>query len=81
MATAYWEVSDVRVRLREWRQRRLLTQEELAKKSGVGVTTVIRIEAGQEARISTLRKLAAALEVTPDELIDLGATEEKARAA
>ena len=66
--------------LRRIRQRRLLTQEELAKKSGVGVTTVIRIEAGQEARISTLRKLAAALEVTPDELIDLG-TEEKARAA
>jgi transcriptional regulator with XRE-family HTH domain len=33
----------MRVRLREWRQRRLLTQEELAAKSGVGVNTIIRI--------------------------------------
>ena len=60
----------MRVRLREWRQRRLLTQEELAAKSGVGVNTIIRIEAGQWPRISTLRKLAATLEVTPDELIE-----------
>jgi transcriptional regulator with XRE-family HTH domain len=59
----------MRVRLREWRTRRLLTQEELAKKSGVGVTTIIRIEAGQGARISTLRRLAQALAVTADQLI------------
>ncbi len=60
----------MQVRLREWRQRRLLTQEDLAKKSGVGVNTIIRIEGGQWPRISTLRKLAEALELTPDELID-----------
>jgi transcriptional regulator with XRE-family HTH domain len=59
----------MRVRLKEWRTRRLLTQEELAKKSGVGVTTIIRIEAGQGARISTLRRLAQALAVTADQLI------------
>ena len=56
----------MRVRLKEWRQRRLLTQEELAGKSGVGVNTIIRIEGGQWPRISTMRKLATALEVTPD---------------
>ena len=61
---------NMQVRLREWRQRRLLTQEDLAKKSGVGVNTIIRIEGGQWPRISTLRKLAEALELTPDELID-----------
>jgi transcriptional regulator with XRE-family HTH domain len=59
----------VKVRLREWRQRRLLTQEELADKAGVGVTTIVRIEAGQGARISTLRKLAQALEITPEQLM------------
>ena len=59
----------MKIRLREWRRRRLLTQEELAEKAGVGVTTIVRIEAGQEGRISTLRKLAAALDVTPDQLL------------
>ncbi len=58
----------MKTRLREWRRRRLLTQEDLAEKAGVGVTTIVRIEAGQEGRISTLRKLAAALDITPDQL-------------
>lgn len=57
------------IRLREWRQRRLLTQEELAKKAGIGTVTVARIEGGQGARISTLRKLAAALDITADQLL------------
>jgi len=57
------------VRLREWRQRRLLSQEELADKADVGTATIARIEAGQGARLSTLRKLADALEITPDELL------------
>ena len=47
----------------------LLTQEDLAKKAGVGTVTVARIEGGQGARLSTLRKLAVALEVTPDQLL------------
>lgn len=59
----------MQVKLREWRQRRLLSQEELAKKAGVGVTTVVRIEGGQGARLSTLRKLAHALDVTADQLL------------
>ncbi len=60
------------VRLREWRQRRLLSQEELADKADVGTATIARIEAGQGARLSTLRKLATALEITPDELLGEG---------
>ena len=59
----------MRVRLRERRLRRLLTQEELAKKAGVGVTTIVRIEAGQGARVSTLRKLALALDVNAEQLM------------
>jgi transcriptional regulator with XRE-family HTH domain len=62
----------MRVRLKEWRQRRLLTQDDLAKKSGVGSATIARIEAGQGARLSTLRKLAEALEITADQLLGEG---------
>ncbi len=48
-----------------------LTQEELAERSGVTRSTISRLEDGlQEARPSTLRKLAAALGVEPGELID-----------
>jgi transcriptional regulator with XRE-family HTH domain len=58
-------------RLRDARRRAMLTQEELAEASGVGVATIIRIERGQvrtEPHFSTLRKLAAALDVEPREL-------------
>jgi transcriptional regulator with XRE-family HTH domain len=58
-------------RLREARRGALLTQEELAEASGVGVATIIRIERGQlrtEPHLSTLRKLARALDVEPREL-------------
>ena len=58
----------MRTRLEEWRRRRLLTQGELAEKAGVGITTIVRIEAGQGARVTTLRKLAAALDITPEQL-------------
>lgn len=58
-------------KLREARRRAVLTQEELAEKSGVGVATIIRIERGQieEPRVSTLRKLAGPLELDPRELM------------
>lgn len=57
-------------RIRQLRRERLLTQEELSDKSGVGVASIIRIERGQvEPRFSTIRKLAKALEVDPPELV------------
>ena len=57
-------------KLRETRKRALLTQQELADRSGVGVATVIRIERNQvEPHPSTVRKLAAALDVRPRDLI------------
>ena len=60
----------MRLRLREWRERRLLTQAELAAKVGVTAGTVNRIERGvHRPRLSTIRKLAEALGVTPDELV------------
>ena len=56
-------------RLREHRNRRGLTQIELAKISGVSRATIARLEAGSSgAYRSTVRKLAKALKVKPHEL-------------
>ena len=64
------EVLYIGEKLRDTRKRKLLTQEQLAERSGVGIATIIRIERNQvEPRGSTIRKLAAALEVEPEELV------------
>ncbi len=61
-------------RLRELRRRRVLTLRELEAVSGVSYATVWRLESGRatEARPSTIRKLARALGVEPEELIEGG---------
>jgi transcriptional regulator with XRE-family HTH domain len=48
-----------------------LTQEELAVKSGVSYTSLVKIERGQveNPTIKTIQKLASALEVGVDELL------------
>ena len=57
--------------LRQVRERRLLTQADLAERSGVAETTINRLENGHhQARISTVRKLAEALGVDPAELME-----------
>jgi len=51
-------------RLRDARERRFMTQEELGKRANVQSVTISRIENGRQAsrpRISTIRKLAEAL--------------------
>jgi transcriptional regulator with XRE-family HTH domain len=64
------EVLYIGDRLRNLRKRSLLTQKELADKSGVGVTTIIRIERNQvEPHGRTIRRLAKALGVAPEELV------------
>ncbi|MDP8953309.1 MAG: helix-turn-helix domain-containing protein [Actinomycetota bacterium] len=60
-------------RLREARRRAMLSQEELARESGVGVATIIRIERDQlrrEPHFSTLRKLAKPLDIEAAELLE-----------
>jgi transcriptional regulator with XRE-family HTH domain len=58
-------------KVREIRKRNFLTQEELADKAEVGVNTIIRIERNQvEPHGRTIRKLAAALDVQPAELLE-----------
>jgi transcriptional regulator with XRE-family HTH domain len=57
-------------RLRQLRKRSLMTQEQLAERSDVAVSTIIRIERNQvEPHGSTIRKLAEALGVEPHELV------------
>ena len=60
-------------RLRELRRRRVLTLEELAEKAGVGRNTIWRLEHGvMGAQPRTIRKLAKALNVDPEELVQTG---------
>jgi transcriptional regulator with XRE-family HTH domain len=66
----------MRVKLRSVRERQFVTQEELAQRTGMSRATISRIEGGQQRpRISTVRKLAAALGVPPETLIDWDAEE------
>ena len=60
-------------RLREARRRAMLSQEELAEQTGVGVATIIRIETDQlrtAPHYGTLRKLARVLEIEAAELLE-----------
>ena len=64
------EVLYIGDRLRLLRKRSLMTQEQLAERSSVAVSTIIRIERNQvEPHGSTIRKLAEALGVEPYELV------------
>jgi transcriptional regulator with XRE-family HTH domain len=57
-------------RLRLLRQRRLLTIEQLAERANVNKNTISRIENGADApQSATIRKLAAALDVEPTDLM------------
>ena len=60
-------------RLRELRQRRVLTLHELGARSGVAYNTIWRLENGKTgAQPRTIRKLSSALEGEPDELVKVG---------
>ena len=51
-----------------WRVRRTMLQRELAERTGLHLRHVQRLEAGGRAGLDTVRKLAAALDVDPNEL-------------
>jgi transcriptional regulator with XRE-family HTH domain len=55
--------------LRYWRTRRAMHQVELAEAADVSLISVQRGEAGQALRLLTVRKLARALRVEPDQLM------------
>jgi transcriptional regulator with XRE-family HTH domain len=56
-------------RLRAWRKRRGVTQNELAAKAGVAQATITRAERGQAVNIPNARKIAQALGVEYSELL------------
>ena len=59
--------------MRELRRRRVLTLEELADKANVGRNTIWRLEHDvMGAQPRTIRKLAKALDVEPEELVKVG---------
>ena len=58
-------------RLRDLRQRHVLTLRELADRADVNLQTIYRLENERGgAHPSTIRKLAAALGVEPHELVE-----------
>ncbi|MDP9458628.1 MAG: helix-turn-helix domain-containing protein [Actinomycetota bacterium] len=60
-------------KLKELRRRRVLTLHELGERSGISYNTVWRLENGKTgAQPRTIRKLAAALGVEPEELVRVG---------
>lgn len=57
-------------RLRELRWRRVLSMRDLEERSGVSHNTIWQIESGRQgAHPRTIRKLAEALGVEPEELL------------
>lgn len=63
------EIEDMSNRLKKHRRLRNLSQEELAELSGLSIRTVQRLEKGESVGSAyTLRTLAMALQISPDEL-------------
>jgi transcriptional regulator with XRE-family HTH domain len=57
-------------RLRDVRLRRLVTQADLAERSGLAVSTISALEQGSHtAALGTVRRLATALGVEPEALM------------
>jgi transcriptional regulator with XRE-family HTH domain len=67
-------MTPVALRLREWRERRGLSQTELADLAGTHQATVSGLETGQTQRIEfdLLQRLANALRCKPKDLIGEG---------
>lgn len=64
-------VEDFGKNVRRLRLAREWTQEDLAHQSGLAVVQISRVERGaREIRLGTLLRLTAALEATPNELLD-----------
>ena len=61
----------VLTQLRRLRESKYLSQAMLAKKAGLDVVTISRLETGkQSATYATMHKLAEALGVEPGELVE-----------
>jgi len=71
MQTSYTEVVVLLTRLRAWRERKGFSQEELAEKAGITRAALSRLEnCHAPPRPGTLKRLAVALELKPEDLSD-----------
>ncbi len=57
----------VKNNLRKYRERFLLSKSELARKAGVSVLTIDRVEKGGKCRMETKRKILLALGLSLEE--------------
>ena len=57
--------------IRAWREHFGMTQQELARRAGMTQPALARLEkSGSKPRIGTLKKIAAAMDITPGQLTD-----------
>ena len=54
----------MRNKVRELREKKLMSKSELARKAGVSVVTIDRVEKGEACRLETMRKIILALGYT-----------------
>ena len=50
-------------KLKQYREERMLSKAELARKAGISPLTVDRVENGESCRLSTMRKILLALDM------------------
>lgn len=75
LVTREYSILAMKTRLQYWRERRFLSVRGLAKVAGVRPNTISDFERGKrKPRRETAEKLANALDITLDDLIDESAT-------
>lgn len=63
-------MAKTQILLKYWRQRRAMSQQELANKSGVSIMTISRCETGRNVPTAeSIKKLAKALKIKTDQLV------------
>jgi transcriptional regulator with XRE-family HTH domain len=72
MTTIIATMKFVGARLRQLREERFVSQRDLAKRAEVSPTTILHLETGENRnpRLSTVRKIAEALGIDPNELVE-----------
>ncbi|KAA5535584.1 helix-turn-helix domain-containing protein [Paenimyroides baculatum] len=60
-------------KLKQLREQKNMTQEELSEQSGISVRTIQRIESGTNPKGHTLKTLSKSLDISENELLDITA--------
>ncbi len=70
--------SELAKKIKELRNRKGFSQEELSEQAGLSLRTIQRVENGEtEPRSDSLKRIAAAFDVAPDEILDWAVYEDK----